>query len=81
MSLFFINKTDEFAGFVKKTCIFSAVVLEYIRLQKEHLRKEIWEMEYFKCSSEELEKEYAALKKRYKDEKEESPARSSLTFR
>ena len=26
-------------------------------------------MEYFKCSSEELEKEYAALKKRYKDEK------------
>ena len=30
--LFFINKTDEFAGFVKKTCIFSVLVLEYIRL-------------------------------------------------
>ena len=26
-------------------------------------------MEYFKCSSQELEKEYAALKKRYKEEK------------
>ncbi|MBQ2442645.1 MAG: aminotransferase, partial [Ruminococcus sp.] len=26
-------------------------------------------MEYFKCSSEELEKEYASLKKRYKEEK------------